>query len=228
MKSQLTRLLMRHLAKCITAIAILALIYFAAVSSIVPKMLDELRGSIHRMASGIVTVTSPAPVIVERLQALNRLETVRQTDRHIVEAKSESQILPDFLGKDKLMMQVQTETVAGVDLSLLSEKDIEMNNGVITINLPVPQIFYVRVDDRNSMIYTRERGLFVFHPDTDLERQARLKAQDDARMTAIRSDVLGTARANAEQNLRALLKTFGFTQIQFRWDKSQNPRPAMA
>lgn len=228
MKSRFSKLLINKLVRCVAAVIILAIFYLIAGSTIGPQMMSVFRTSINRMASRIVTVTTAAPIIVERLQALSRLETVRQIDRHVIEAKSESQILPDFLGKDKLMMQVQTETVAGVDLSLLSEKDIAVKDGVVTIHLPGPQIFYVRVDDKNSMVYTRERGLLVFHPDTDLERQARLKAQDDARLTAMRSDVLTTAQTNAEQSLRALLKTLGFHQIEFKWDGSSTPSSPMA
>lgn len=223
MKNKISRLLIHNLLKFTTAAIVLTILYMIAGSSIGPQMMNVFRNSINRMASRIVTITTPAPVIVEKLQALNRLETIRQIDRHIVEAKSESQILPDFLGKDKLMMQVQTETVAGVDLSLLSEKDIAVKDGIVTIHLPDPQIFYIRVDDKNSIVYTRDRGLLVFHPDTDLERQARLKAQDDARLIAMHSDVLPTAQTNAEQNLKALLKTLGFKQIEFKWDKSSSP-----
>ncbi|MHB1458679.1 MAG: DUF4230 domain-containing protein [Armatimonadota bacterium] len=223
MKYRLSKLLINNLIKLTAAVIILAVFYIMAGTSIGPQMVNVFRTSINNMASRIVTVTTPSPVIVEKLQALNRLETIRQINRHIIEAKSESQILPDFLGKDKLMMQVQTETVAGVDLSLFSEKDIYVKDGTVTVHLPGPQIFYIRVDDKNSMVYTRERGLLVFHPDTDLERQARLKAQDNARLTAIHSDVLSTAQTNAEQNLRALLKTLGFKKIEFKWDKASSP-----
>lgn len=223
MKSRFSKLLKNYLKKTLALIIILAMLYLIVISFAGPGIMNAFRDSLNRMASRIVTITTPVPVIVEKLQALNRLETVRQTDRHIVEAKSESQVLPDFLGKDKLLMQVQTETVAGVDLSMLSEKDIHVRNGVVTIHMPYPQIFYVRIDDRNSMVYTRERGLLVFHPDKDLERQARLKAQDDARLAAIHNDVLSTAQINAEQNLRALLKTLGFAQIEFKWEKSSTP-----
>lgn len=228
MKSRLIELLTKYLFKTICLICLIGLVCLVTMTSIGPKMMNVFRDSINHMASRVVTVTTPAPVIVQKLQALNRLETIRQTDRHIIEAKSESQVLPDFLGKDKLMMQVQTETVAGIDLSLLSQKDIEIKDGILTIHLPGPQIFYIRVDDKNSMIYTREKGLLVFHPDNDLERQARLKAQDNARYAALHGDMMTTAQTNAEQNLRALLKTLGFQHIEFKWDKALLPSSPIA
>ncbi|MCC6443209.1 MAG: DUF4230 domain-containing protein [Armatimonadetes bacterium] len=169
------------------------------------------------LAAHVTTVSAPSPVIIERLQALNRLETARQVTRHVVEAKSESLPLPAFLTGDKLLMLAQAEVVAGVDLSGLSAKDVAVSGSAVVVQLPAPQFLSIAIDDTHSQVYNRQRGWLVFRPDPDLERQARLKARLDARQSALENGVLKTARTHAEENIRSLLLMLGFQKIDLRW-----------
>ena len=177
--------------------------------------LDSLKVRIRR-------VISPGPVIVERLQSLNRLETARQVCSDVIEAKAESLPLPEFLVKDKLLMRVQTELVAGIDLAGFSPDDVEMKKKTVVVHLPRPRIFSVRIDDEHSSVYSRERGWLVFNPDRDLERQARLKALAYAEQAALNSGLLAVAQANGEKNLRSILQSLGFHQVEFLWDDSHH------
>lgn len=206
-----------NIAKYLLTPIVLIIVGIAAVRFISTIPNDAFRSAISHITNRVALVTAPAPVIVEKLRPLNRIETAIEVKQHIVEAKSESRLLPGFLGKDNLMMMVQTETIAGVDLSRLSDKDVSVENGVVTIRLPNPTIFHVRIDDQNSKVYNRECGLLVFKPDMDLERQARLKAQSDAYKIALSGEMMSDARLNAEQNLRTLLKSIGLNQVKFIW-----------
>lgn len=206
-----------NIAKYLLTPIVLIIVGIAAVRFISTIPNDAFRFAISHITNRVALATAPAPVIVEKLRPLNRIETAIEVKQHIVEAKSESRLLPGFLGKDNLMMMVQTETIAGVDLSRLSDKDVSVENGVVTIRLPNPTIFHVRIDDQNSKVYNRERGLLVFKPDMDLERQARLKAQSDAYKIALSGEMMSDARLNAEQNLRTLLKSIGLNQVKFIW-----------
>lgn len=201
----------------IIVVVIIITVVMIMSSSLRPVLLQIAQQALENISKRVTVVTTPAPVIVERLQALNRMETTRQTSRQIVEAESNSTLFPDFLTKDKLQMMVQTEIIAGVDLSRMSESDIQVDTNTVTITLPQPELFSVRIDDNNSQVYVRERGLFMFHPDKDLERQARLQAQFNARQAASTVEVMAAARTNAESNLRNLLQNLGFSNIDFKW-----------
>ncbi|MHB1000344.1 MAG: DUF4230 domain-containing protein [Armatimonadota bacterium] len=210
-------------------IVLAGIIIFAILaSSIGPGIVQTARKAIGNLTARIITVTSPAPIIVEKLQALNRLETASQSSQQVVEAKSEAPVLPQFLFKDSLLMMVHTETIAGIDLSNLSEKDIKFDGKTVTVKLPSPQIFYVRIDEHSSKVFNRQRGWLVLNPDIDLERQARIKAQTDAREAAIKSEILITARTNAENNLKLLLRSLGFKQVEFKWGDSSSETAALA
>ena len=59
------------------------------------------------------------PTVVDRIQRLQRLETVVYTMDKLVTGEKESSILPDFLAGDRLLMMVHGEVVAGIDFSNL-------------------------------------------------------------------------------------------------------------
>lgn len=186
-------------------------------SAVGPGVVRLAQRVAQNLAARTVTVTATSPVIVERLHALNRLETARQVTSHVVEASSDTLPLPQFLVRDRLMMLVQTEAVAGVDLSRLAPEDVQVRGSGVAVRLPEPELFTVTIADEHSKVYTRERGWFVMNPDPDLERQARLKAKADARRAASRGELVSAAKTNAESNLRSLLQTLGFEEVEFQW-----------
>jgi len=181
----------------------------------------RLKELTERLASRVVTVTPSPTVIVERLQSLNRLETARLVSQHVIEVKSESEWLPSFLAGERLTLIAQVEVIAGVDMKGVSPKDVEVNGDKVVVTLPQPKIFSVKIDEAKTQVITRERGWLVFNPDKDLEREARLQALSEARLAALKSDLLPFARQKAEENLRAFLHALGFKQVEIRWRTSE-------
>src|SRR3984957_21016217 len=57
------------------------------------------------------------PVVVERIQTLNRLETVVYSLDTIVEGDRTSPMLPDMLAGDKILLVVHGQSIAGIDLA---------------------------------------------------------------------------------------------------------------
>ena len=65
------------------------------------------------------------PTVVDRIQRLQRLETVVYTMDKIVTGAKENSILPDFLAGDRLLMMVHGEVVAWIDFSSLKAGDVK-------------------------------------------------------------------------------------------------------
>lgn len=223
MKRLILSWLLKHIRTAVAVTLCLVLLLLLLGSALGPALVNLTRRGLENIAARVTSTTAAAPIIVEQLQALNRLETARQISRHVIEAKSESPLLPEFLTKDKLLMLVQTEVIAGIDLSRITTEAVQVEGRRVVLHLPKPRILSVRIQDEHSRVYSRERGWIVFKPDLDLERQARLKAQADAQEAALRSDVLTTARVNAEKNLLSLLQSLGFRGVEFRWEGSGVP-----
>jgi len=153
------------------------------------------------------------PTVVSRIQRLERLETVTYTMDKVVEGDRSSDILPDFLVGDKLLLLVHGEAIAGVDLSQLKSSDVVINGKSIAVHLPPAQIFVTALDDSQTRVYSRSTGWFV-QADPNLESEVRAKAEQDLRNSALTAGILSTAQKNADATITKLLLTFGFNQAQ--------------
>ena len=76
------------------------------------------------------------PTVVDRIQRLQRLETVVYTMDKVVTGAKENPIFPDFLAGDRLLMLVHGEVVAGIDFTDLKLGDVRVNGKQIQLHLP--------------------------------------------------------------------------------------------
>ncbi len=76
------------------------------------------------------------PTVVDRIQRLQRLETVVYTMDKVVTGAKENSILPDFLAGDRLLMLVHGEVVAGIDFSGLKSGDVKVSSRQVRLHLP--------------------------------------------------------------------------------------------
>jgi hypothetical protein len=175
-----------------------------------------------RLASAIAgrTLTEvSAPDVVEKIQRLNRLETVKYSLDTIEEGQESSPVLPDSLAGDKLLMIVHGSTVAGVDLSQLKPESVQIsdtaNGRSIQLTLPPSQVFATTVDETKSRVYSRDTGIFV-SADPNLESATRAKAQAELQQAAISDGILDAAAGNARAAVTAMLQGLGFTHVEVR------------
>jgi Protein of unknown function (DUF4230) len=158
-------------------------------------------------------VDTSQPTVVSRIQRLQRLETVTYTMDKIVEGEREGRVMPPILTGDKLLLVAHGQAIAGVDLSQLPNRDVQVNGRGVHLQLPKAQIFTVALDNEKSRVYSRETGLFV-PVDPNLESEVRAKAEEDLRQSALTAGILNTAHQNACGTLRTLLLNLGFEQVQ--------------
>lgn len=166
------------------------------------------------------TVDTSAPVVIEQIQKLNRLETVVYSVDTVVEGKRTSPILPDALAGDKLLLIVHGQVFAGIDLSKLRPESVKIqqtsaNERSITVELPPSEIFSSRIDENKSRVFARETGLLV-PSDPNLETQTRRTAEGQIVQSAQADGILDTARANGRSSVEALLHGLGFQQVTVR------------
>jgi hypothetical protein len=160
-----------------------------------------------------------APDVIDRIQRLNRLETVKYSLDTVVEGVESSPVLPDALAGDKLLMIVHGSTVAGVDLSQLKPESLEITEGPngrsIQLSLPPSQVFQTMVDEAKTRVYSRDTGIFV-RADPNLESATRAKAQADLQQAALSDGILDAAAKNARAAVTAMLEGLGFVHVQVR------------
>jgi hypothetical protein len=161
-----------------------------------------------------LTIDVSQPTVVDRIQRLQRLETVIYTMDKIVTGAKENPVLPNFLAGDRLLMLVHGEVVAGIDFSNLKPGDVSVDGKQVRLHLPPPQIFSTRIDSAKTRVYSRQTGLLV-PTDPDLETQVRQEAERQLQEAAMADGILRNAQQNAASTIKSLLQGLGFTNIEF-------------
>jgi hypothetical protein len=154
------------------------------------------------------------PTIVNRIQQLQRLETVVYTMDKVVSGEKENPILPNFLAGDRLLMVVHGEVVAGVDFSGLKSGDVAVDQRKVILRLPSAQVFSTRIDNERTKVYSRQTGLLV-PVDPNLETQVRQESERQMQQAALVDGILKTADTNARSTLTSLLHGLGFERVEF-------------
>jgi len=154
------------------------------------------------------------PTVVNKIQQLQRLETVVYTMDKVVSGEKESAILPNFLAGDRLLMVVHGEVVAGVDFSGLESGDVAVEEKKVVLRLPSAQVFSTRIDNARTKVYSRQTGLLV-PVDPNLETQVRQEAERQLQQAALLDGILKTANTNARATLTSLLQGLGFEHVAF-------------
>jgi len=154
------------------------------------------------------------PTVVNRIQRLQRLETVVYTMDKVVSGAKENPIFPDFLAGDRLLLLVHGEVVAGIDFSSLKPGNVKVEGKQIHLYLPAAQVFGTRLDSARTRVYSRQTGLLV-PTDPNLESQVRQEAERQLLEAALADGILRTAQQNASQTITSLLQGLGFEKIDF-------------
>jgi hypothetical protein len=162
----------------------------------------------------IVSIDVSQPTVVDRIQRLQRLETVVYTMDKLVTGAKENPLLPDFLTGDRLLMMVHGEVVAGIDFSNLKLDDVRVDGKQIHLHLPAAQVFSTRLDSAKTRVYSRQTGLLV-PTDPNLETQVRQEAERQMQEAALADGILRTAQQNAATTISSLLQGLGFEKIDF-------------
>ena len=157
------------------------------------------------------------PTVVNKIQQLQRLETVVYTMDKIVSGEKENAILPNFLAGDRLLMVVHGEVIAGVDFSALKSGDVTVSGKRVRLHLPDGQVFTTRLDNARTRVYSRDTGLLV-PVDPNLESQVRQEAERQLYQAALLDGILKTAKGNARTTLTSLLQGLGFEKVEFEGD----------
>ena len=162
----------------------------------------------------IVSIDVSQPTVVDRIQRLQRLETVVYTMDKLVTGAKENPLLPDFLTGDRLLMMVHGEVVAGIDFSNLKLDDVRVDGKQIHLHLPAAQVFSTRLDSAKTRVYSRQTGLLA-PTDPNLETQVRQEAERQMQEAALADGILRTAQQNAATTIGSLLQGLGFEKIDF-------------
>ncbi|MCS6847421.1 MAG: DUF4230 domain-containing protein [Anaerolineae bacterium] len=193
-----------------------------------------LRESAERMAETVdranpaniiqTVIPPPTPTIVVRppavlqLRAISDLATAQSLLSTIAEV---NQARVGNVLYEKLVLIACGRVKAGVDLTQLKDSDVVvMDDGkTVRVKLPPAQLLdaYL-IDDSTQPCTTRvydRTNLLLIPESKELEAQAREKALEAIRTTAIESGLLNDARRNAQIAIERILLNAGYERVEF-------------
>ncbi len=154
------------------------------------------------------------PAIVQQIQQVSRLETTIYTVERVIEASQLDPVWPDWLRGDRLLLIAYGQVIAGVDLGKMTEEDVVVaeDGRTVTITLPPAEIFTVDLDNSKTRVYDRQRGVFA-PPNSDLESEARLAAEQEILAAACEDGILGRATVDAQRAMERFMELFDFRTV---------------
>lgn len=177
-------------------------------------------GIMARVATAITgrttTFDTSVPAVVQKIQRLNRLETVVYSIDTVVEGSKSSAVLPDLLAGDRILLVVHGQSIAGIDLSKLKPEDVRITDKdggkSIHVTLPPSELFLTSIDNQHTRVYLRSTGVLV-PADPNLETDTRAKAEQQLQASALSDGILDTASKNARATVTTLLYGLGFREV---------------
>ncbi len=159
--------------------------------------------------------TTTGPVVVEGIQELDQLATVRWTESVLVTRESGGTDLERTLTGERVLLVATGDVEAGVSLAELGEDDVRVDGETVTIRLPEPEILSVSLDEEETRVYDRDFGPLNFRPNDGLVEEARDVALDKLEKAARDEDILDQAEQNTENSIRAFVTSLGFKEVRF-------------
>ncbi len=191
------------------------------VSSMTSNLGTQVSEALHPTPTVI-----PDPItVIQEVRSLARLETIQYTVEKVITAQT-GQNTFGFLFGDKLIFVAHGVVIAGVDMSKLQPGDLQVQNGVLYVRLPAPEIFVATLDNDKSYVYNRDTGVFT-HGDTNLETTARRAAEQEITKAAIEDGILPQAQQNAQNYLYRLFTTLGYKDVIFVQATPSAPTPTV-
>jgi len=207
--------------KRLRTLAVTALSFVAGVLVVLAALMWIERSSTHWTSSfwssllGRTTRTDlTQPTVVDRIQSLQRLETIVYTMDKIVTGEKQSAMLPDFLAGDRLLLMVHGEVIAGIDFQMIKASDVRVDGKKVVVRMPQAQLLVTRLDSGRTRVYSRQTGLLV-PTDPNLETEVRQEAEQDLQRSALADGILQKAQTNARSTITSLVQSLGYEDVRF-------------
>ena len=159
--------------------------------------------------------TTTGPVVVEGIQDLDQLTTVRWRESLVITRESGGTELEQLVSGERVLLVATGDVEAGVNLADLEGEDVRVDGETVTIRLPEPEILSVSLDEDETGVYDRDLGLLNIRPDDDLVEEARDAAVGEIEKAARDEEILDQAEQNAENGIHAFVTSLGFKEVRF-------------
>lgn len=217
----------------IAGLAMLGFLLFFAISAVVRQSTraamtpvaennNTLQTRIARVLNPTPTILPDPATIIHEVRSLARMETIQYTMEKVITVEQGQGEL-GFLFGDRLLFVGHGRVIAGVDLARMRPEDMWVEGKVLYFRMPAPEVFVATLDNDKSYVYNRDTGLLT-KGDVNLEKTARVAAEQEILKAAIEDGILNQAGQNAESFLSRMLRGLGYQDVIFVSDATPQPQ----
>jgi hypothetical protein len=152
-------------------------------------------------------------MIIEKIEAMGKLELVRYYIKDIVENTQELDWWPD----QRVILMVSGEVVGCLDLAGIDSTKIDIRPDKILILLPAPEVCYFKINHQESKVYNLESKL-LYYNDAKLIDKAYAQAEKQLLSAATKMRILDQTKANANIILKPLLENLTGRPVTFTFE----------
>lgn len=159
-----------------------------------------------------VNVVVTREAVVQKVQNLNRLETIAFNIDTIITSKKQGTWQALWQDEQKGIFIAHGRVIAGVDFNKLTPEQVTVSEDgkQIIIQLPAVEIFATYLDDID--VYDLQTGMFgLMQVDNALFTKAQEAGKTKVLTTACKANILKLANDNAEKQVQALFNLTGST-----------------
>ena len=205
----------------ILLVVVAAVVYAAtSLTRSINSTLDPLQRANSQLGTQVSQLLHPTPTIIpdpvtiiNEVQALARLETIRFTVEKVITAETNQGVLAPLFG-DRLLFVAHGYVIGGIDMSKIKPDNLWLDGDVLHVRLPAAEVLVATLDNGKSYVYDRQTGLLT-QADPSLESQARQSAEQEILKSALADGILDQATVNAKTYLVWFFEAAGYKQVTF-------------
>lgn len=157
------------------------------------------------------SVESKHQLLVEKIEAIGKLELVRYQISDVLEHKNKTGFLPEA----SVLLVVKAEAVGCIDLTKITRDNIKIVADTAVVNLPQPEICYVKIDHKNSRVYDTKMAYFR---EAKLVDDAYKAAEQKILAEVKKSDILAQTKTNAASVLKPIIEGLGYKNVRLTFE----------
>jgi hypothetical protein len=164
---------------------------------------------------GASTELESSPAVISAVRDLARLEGAEfQIERVISLKDKQSRFFGLVQPEDAILLVASGTVVAGVDLSSISDGDVDIDPArrSVTIVLPSSTVFAARLDNQRTSVFRRDTDLLAERTES-LETRARQEAERMLATAAEEGKIVERSNASVRRTVETLVRSLGYRVV---------------
>jgi hypothetical protein len=153
-------------------------------------------------------------ITLKSIEAIGNLELVKFSFSDVVEERIIRKFFNmDYLAPDsKALLVINGEAAACINLLKVRKEDISINDDLMVVTLPQPEICYAKINHENSRVYDVNLTARILNP--ELVQKGFQNAEKLIYEEAVKFGILEHAKINSVKVLTPLLQEISGKEIQ--------------